>query len=409
MPDMKQTKQPPGTDPKNGKSKVRLSKDTARLVALCDSAVDAGSRTEEQFWSGKIELLVTELMERGNDVTLEAALEHTHQRNPAAHEILASSCEAAAETCQIAVDGGVRQALLVSIPLIVWSKYLIPSGDISEAAIAPIRTHLFGHILSHNVSVCINPFFYAIDHLPRGFSDTRKLLKLMANAAIAGGPAEIDYSKLGGAAELPADVRFILAVVVAKSGEPFFQWQEVDDDADKNTRANCLDRWNRQSRGHLAALVPGCEFEAGLPNAFFANCRESDLRVRPHSLAAVVSGMATLLETSTAGMAAVVAGVGDGQIDEYRVSITRKGQNDVLNGVVWPLYGEEDDDTNPSPRHAIETLLKDQAIGEVTLLDGVLPPEYCDDCGAPLFYTHDGEAVHAEMPEDVDHPTTHFH
>ncbi|MEI6737862.1 MAG: DUF2863 family protein, partial [Pseudomonadota bacterium] len=183
----------------------------------------------------------------------------------------------------------------------------------------------------------------------------------------------------------------------------------IDDKGDSRSRTKCLERCNAQLRPHLAALMPGCEFESGLPNAFFNNCRESDVRVRPHTLGSVISGMATLLDTSASKMAAVIAGVGDGQIDEYRVSFTHKGQDTVLNGVVWPLYGEEDDDTNPSPRQAIETLLKDHKLGDITLLDGILPPEYCEDCGAPLFFTHDGEAVHAEMPEDIDHPTTHYH
>ncbi|MEI6737136.1 MAG: DUF2863 family protein, partial [Pseudomonadota bacterium] len=192
----------------------RLSKDASRLVNTCIAAVDSASHAEEQYWFAVIETMVSALMDRGNDIAIEAALEHTHQLNAAAHEILAASCEAAAESCHYNIDinDGVltRHALLISIPIIAWSKYQIPAGLLSEQAIAPIRAQLHGHILSHDVSLCLNPFLYSIDHLPRGFSDTRKLVKTMADATRNDAPATIDYSKLGVAAELLADVRFIL-------------------------------------------------------------------------------------------------------------------------------------------------------------------------------------------------------
>jgi hypothetical protein len=36
-------------------------------------------------------------------------------------------------------------------------------------------------------------------------------------------------------------------------------------------------------------------------------------------------------------------------------------------------------------------------------------PEYCEDCGVPLYPNHVGEVVHAEMPEDAEPEGTHFH
>ncbi len=397
-----------------GKTKIRLPKEAARLVSLCEAAIAAGSRVEEQFWIGQADELAALLMDRGNDAAIESALGHTHKLNTPVHDVLAATCEAAAEACLLitntaTADRAPRQALLISIPLVVWSKYQIPAGPLTKRTMAPISSHLHGHILGPDVSLCVNPFLYSIDQLPRGFADTRKLLKLMATAAEQKLPALIDYSNLAETAALPADVRFILAAVVVNQGNALFQWQETDGPDSTPTHQSCHEQWNKQTRPLLAAILPGCEFECGLPNAFFNNCRESDLLVRPRTLASVIDGTATMLDLPATSMAAVIAGVGDGQIDEYRVSLTRKNQNEVVNGVVWPLYGEEDDDTNPGPRQTIETLLKQHHLSEITLLDGVRPPEFCDDCGAPLFYNHDGEAVHAEMPEDVDHPSTHYH
>jgi uncharacterized protein YuzB (UPF0349 family) len=45
----------------------------------------------------------------------------------------------------------------------------------------------------------------------------------------------------------------------------------------------------------------------------------------------------------------------------------------------------------------------------VKKLPGTFTPEYCEDCGAPLFANSDGEIVHAELPEEADTQAAHFH
>jgi hypothetical protein len=390
------------------KSPLRLSKDAERLIAMSTAAATSGSRTEDQYWQGHLEALAVSLMDRGNDTALEAALDQTHQMNSPAHEILASSCEAAAESYDHIgeADGEDRLAQLISIPLIAWSKYRIPAGPIDEQVIGPIRAHLHGHILAADVELCLSSFLYSIDQLPRGFAETRKLTKKLAEAATSGEAPKLDFAKLGDTAELPADVRFLLGVAVVKRGSPIFQWQELDRHL---SRTECLTRWIEQCRPSLAKLVPGCAFESGLPDAFFHNCRESDLRVRPYMLSSAVTIVEAALKTTPGQLSAVIAGVGETAVDEYRVSITRKGQNEVLHGMVWPLYGAEDDDANPGPREQIDTILREHKIAEVTRIPGILPPEYCEDCGAPLFFDHEGEAMHAEMPEDSEQPASHYH
>ena len=48
-------------------------------------------------------------------------------------------------------------------------------------------------------------------------------------------------------------------------------------------------------------------------------------------------------------------------------------------------------------------------MGDVRRLTGILPPDYCEDCGAPFFPNPAGEMVHAELPEDAETAPTHFH
>ena len=57
----------------------------------------------------------------------------------------------------------------------------------------------------------------------------------------------------------------------------------------------------------------------------------------------------------------------------------------------------------------IAALLKECGVGDVRRLPGILPPDYCEDCGAPFFPNPAGEMVHAELPEDAETAPTHFH
>ncbi len=398
------------------KTSTRLSPDTERLITMSIAAIASGGRAESNYWNVHLETLLATLMDRGNNAAIEAALEQTFQTNQLAHEVVAANSESAAESCLVAVNGVNHHAMLISIPMVAWSKYQIASGKVDPALIAPVQTHLQAHVLASGADICLNPFLYSIDQLPRGFSETRKLLKKMADAAVNKEPATIAYAKLGDSAELPADVRFLLGVVVVPVvpnvpyGTPHFRWQEMDaNDNPITNRTACLAEWVEQGRPHLAKLLHGAEFECGLPDAYFRNCRESDLRVRRYTISSTVSILVDALHIAPSQLSAIVAGVGDAQTDEYRVSFTRKGQGDVYQGVVWPLYGSEDDDANPAPNKEIEAILRASNVTDITILPGILPPEFCEDCGAPLFFNHDAEAVHAEMPDDSGQVTPHYH
>jgi Protein of unknown function (DUF2863) len=391
------------------KAPQRITRDTERLISSAASAVLSGGLAEDQFWFREIGAQLATLLERGNDAAIESALDQTFQTNQPAHEMLAQWTEAVSESFILEMNETRYHALLVAIPMIAWSKYPIAWGALPNAKVAPIYAHLCAHIAAGGAKVHLNPFLYAIDHLPRGFSDTRKLTQKMAEAAITG-KAAIDYKRLGDSVDMPADIRFLLACIVVKEGLPHFRWQEpaVKGNA-YQSRRDCLSDWVAQCRPCLAELIPGAAFECGLPDAYFRNCRDADHRVRPYTLTSTISELESLINLKAGDISTIIAGVGETQVDEYRVSFTRRGDDDIYHGVVWPLFGPEDDEMNPSPRHQIEEVLRQSGVTEIQALSGVLPPEFCEDCGAPLFYNKDGEAVHAEMPEEGDRPSVHYH
>src|SRR5260363_150343 len=128
----------------------------------------------------------------------------------------------------------------------------------------------------------------------------------------------------------------------------------------------------------------------------------------------------TALAVDAGDLRAVIGGFGERHVEEYRIGFTRRGNAEVLHGIVWPLYGEEEASFDLSytnmedgpERHSnvnIIDLLKETGIHELRRHPHRFEPEYCDDCGAPLYADPLGEIVHAGMPEEVETAQPRFH
>ena len=437
----------------------RTSHEVVQLVLISEAIIDAASRTESAYWQAQLEARIADLLAGGiksaragitADKTLMAALEYADEQFSAGvAETLAEACESVATSCVINISNSkvegdvttdVYQATLFTIPIIAWTKYQIAEGAFANDTAAKIEATLRASIMSPDTLFAINPFLSAIDQIPQTFCETRTLLQTMVAALINDTPhiaiaseATTTHAKADAAPTkqarhkaknqprdavfpLPADARFIIGVALSKRNCPAFQWQDglTIRKSQRLTQQDIFNRWITESRALFSAILPGCEFEIGLPNAFFHNCRESDIRVRPHRLRAVFSLSKDLLNTSVGSLGIVIAGVGAGtgpdEIDEYRISITYKGQDDVLNGALWPLFGAEEANLAPLPIEAIQAIVHEQQWGEVTVLEGIHPAEYCEDCGAPFFFNHHGEATHPFMPDDIEMPdVNHYH
>ena len=392
------------------KSPHRLTRDAERLITLSTGLSVSGSRAEDRVWEAEISALVVKAVDSGNDPMLDAALDHTFKSNPIAHDVLAELIEAAAESTQLNADGTNWDVLLLALPMVAWSRYAIPSGPVPQEINDAIITHLKAHVLATDARAAMSPYLYSIDQMPRDFSNVRKMTVKLGDAAIHQTVPRFDFSRAPETAPLLADSRFLLAAVAVAEGTPLFRWQGK---AEKLTRTDCLERWVAQGRPNLARLLPGTAFECCLPDAYFHNCRESDRRVRPFALRAAIGFLEDTLKTNPGHLRAIIAGVGDEMVDEYRIAFTQRGQDEVVHGIVWPLFGREDDDEveagKPTPREEIEAIFKECKIGEVLKLSEIYAPEFCEDCGAPLFVDADKEMVHAELPEEADAAPAHYH
>jgi hypothetical protein len=350
---------------------------------------------------------VVKLLDNGNDAPIDGALDHLYQTNLGAYDTLIELVENESESIVATRDARDWQALLIAAPIVAWSKYAIPSGTIARAEADTLKVQLQAHVLAAGARVTLVPYLYSIDQLPRHFSELRQLAARLADAALANEAPRLDLTRLPETAHLLADTRFVVACVAAPREAPLFRWQE--DASGHAGRAGSLEQWILQARPTLSKLLPGCVFECLLPDAYYVNCRESDRRVRPFGVRAAVAFLESALKAKPADLQATVAGFGEERVDEYRVAFSLADESEVAHGVVWPLYGREDETARPGPLDEVLQQLAEVGVTQIKKLTGTFTPEYCEDCGAPLFANPEGEIVHAELPEEAETQSAHFH
>jgi len=389
------------------KSPHRLTRDGERLIALSLGLNASGSLTEDRFWESEMSTVVAKLLENGNDVPIDGALDHLYQTNLGAYDTLIELVENESESVVVMQGDRAWQALLIAVPVVVWSKYAIPSGTIPREEADILRVHLQAHVLAQDAKLTLVPYLYSIDQLPRHFSELRRLSARLADAAITNEVPRLDFARLPETANLLADTRFFIACAAVPRGQPLFRWQE--DASGHVGRAGSLEQWMAQARPTISKLLPGCVFECLLPDAYYVNCRESDRRVRPFGIRAAIAFLENALKVKAGDLHAVIAGFGEERVDEYRVGFSADGGSEVAHGVVWPLYGREDETARPGPLEEVMAQLAESGLTEVKKLAGTFTPEYCEDCGAPLFANAEAEIVHAELPEEADIQAAHFH
>ena len=316
--------------------------DADKLVGLSLALFASGSRIEDRFWEAKLDALLSKIVRNGNQTTLDAALDHLQQNHPDAYGALADMAETHSESMVIEHDGQPFDALLVAVPVLAWTRYMIPSAAqgrrCRRTSNAPAGARPCER---YPRRAC--PFLYSIDQLPRHHVETYRLAQQLAHGAISQHTPKLSFGDLPETSPILADPRFLLAVVAAPAGAPLFRWQE-EENGSRIERGQCLEQWTAQGGPNLSIALPGCEFECLLPDAYYSACRDADERIRPHTVRTAIRYLFDTLGAAPQELRAVVAGFGERRIDEYRVGFTRRASNDVIYGVVWPLYGRENGD-----------------------------------------------------------------
>lgn len=408
----------------------KLTAESQRLVTLAQGLVQAGSRLESRAWENALDAQTHKLLKSHHQAGIDHALDHLFPIEPDAYDALMEAVEAGSESMVVDHDGTPHDALLIAAPILAWTRFSIASGPIASDLLATLGAHLYAHILADGAKLALSPMLYAIDQLPRTPADTYALTQKMARAALKNEPLR-PLANAPETAPFLADTRYLLGAVVVPAGAPLFRWQAS---LDLSERASAAAQWHAQALPNITRLLPGCGVDLLLPQAYYAACREADRSIRPASIRAAVHYLTHTLGVSADGLQAVIGGFGEeganDRIDEYRIGFLQASDTEVVYGIVWPLYGAEDSEQAlhdgtvaaagitpamvsaalpPAPVDEILALLKECGITRVLHHADRFPMEFCDDCGAPLYADLDGELVHAEMPEDAQQSSAHFH
>lgn len=401
---MKQTRPARG----NRDRKTHLSADAERLVTGALGMANSGSRVEDRFWEIQIAQRLQTLLDDGHPQPLYDALDRLHQTDLEAYGALVETVEEVAESLILEHEGQPWQILLVAAPVVAWTRFTIPAGPIPAPLARTLASHWCEHVLMPEVRFHMSPAVYSVDQLPRDYGELRRLTRRLGLAALRGTDAK-GVSKLPESAEMLADARFFVGAVAVPPGAPVFRWQAVDL-RNQGGRVQALERWVEHARELVEQVLPGCGFECLLPDAYHLNMRESDRRVRPFNIRASVHFMTHALAVEPGQIGATIAAFGGERVDEFRVGLAIDPEGvEIAHGVIWPLLGAESESDEPSPLDQIRQQLMDAGVTRIHVWPDVVEPEYCEDCGAPLYPNNRAELIHAELPSDVVPESVHFH
>ena len=374
-------------------SRKRVSADAAELGRLATCLAESGGKLEDGFWEKQLDELIGQLLKNGAEDDLNAALDRLFDSHATAHDCLADAIENCAESDSLQHEGKDFDVMLFCAPILAWSRFSIPSGTIPASILQTLQVHLGAHIFSADAQITLVDYLFSPDQLPHSFVDTWQLMRELGQAALKRLPVRFDASSLPETNQFLSDTRYLIGAIAVPHGKPLFHWNE-DTHA---TRESSLKEWVKQGGPSLESLLTGCAFQPLIADAYHAACRAADMASRPYSLRASVAFLQTALGRQPETLRAVIGAFYDKRLEEYRISFGPRDDDAIFHGVVWPLLGSEDENTDVVAE--VETLLLEAGIKEVVVHDQQFPFEFCDDCGAPLYPNIEGESVHAELPE----------
>ena len=383
-------------------SRKRISSDAAELGRLAAGLAESGGKLEDAYWETQLADLVDKLLHDGAEDDLNAALDRLFDTNAPAHDELADLIEARAESGVLSHQGQDYDVLLFAVPLLAWSRFSIPAGTIAQGTLQTLKVQLSAHVFAAGAQLALADYLYSPDQLPRTFVDTWQAMRELGAAALANRDLKLDVTTMPETNRFLSDTRYLVGAIAVRRGTPLFRWNEAD-----GTREGALKEWIKQGGPCLEPLLTGCAFQPLLADAYHAACRQADSASRPYSVRASVAFLQTTLGKSAEQLRAVIGGFHDQRLEEYRVGFGPRDSDATYHGVVWPLLGAEDETTDIAGE--IEAVLRESGVKEVVVLDQQFPFEFCDDCGAPLYPNIEGDAVHAEMPEQNNAPSQTLH
>lgn len=385
-----------------------LPRATKQLLEIYHASTLSTSRFEDRYWEIQINELLRKQLLASQDDVIEAALDELAKKDPDEADELFEHVQATCQAEAFEHKGETWQAALVTSAFAVWTRYQLPQVKITDAVLAQLIDALRQTVLAPDVKLAVLPKLVGIDEMPRSFSQTYEWLNKLANRAVGKRAAMPTTITVELNPALLVDTRHLVMAVVVPKGKPIFRWQ-----ADPSlTQEQCQSNWGAAIEPLLAQLLPGCQFHALVPQLYHSSIELSEQHMRLIAIISASEWLHSTLNLKPGELRATIAAVGEQGVQEYRIGFHRGRQQDVIYGTIWPLFNNFGNMQNESVVDTVDeiaAILKDFDVEHVKRIPGVLLPEACDDCGAPLFPNPSGELVHVDLPEEAFDAPQHFH
>lgn len=374
----------------------------AQLNWMATGLAQAGSRVERTYWHTRLQTLVEELLAANDDESLNTVLNRLSESEPVGHDALMDTIESVVESTTVQIDGQPHDVLLIACPFLVWSRYAIPAPTLTTK-----DRHLLGELLQNTVltrhaRLSVLGMLAGPDQIPREFTQLAQLTRSLSDALVSGKAAPLHEQSQEETNRFLSDTRYLIAAVAVPRGEAFFRWQEPrtgSGNAQTNDRTDIERLWGSTCMPVLEPLLAGCRIDPLLPEAFHAACAAADRASRPYSIQACIGFLEEVINLPPEKQRAVIGPFHAQRLEEFRIGLGPRNDEALYHGVVWPLLGPEDEQTDMVAE--IEQVLRQAGVTDIVTHEHRFPMEFCEDCGGPMYANADGELAHLEMPESA--------
>jgi hypothetical protein len=387
--------------------KPQTRKPTARQLVktVCQQATAlerAGSLFEHRVREKQLMLTVDDLFDRGKEELLADALDRlAEEESPALDRLL--DCFEHKAQCRgrdtaLAPEGG-----LFLFPLLIWSRFVIPTPRLSEAQAKSIADLLHTYVFGDDVAICLLDTLPGMPNLPQGFIETGRLAADL-EARLQEGRLYTSSRHVHGPFDAPpdflSDVRYVVGFFQPKVAPWVFPWQIEDEEG----MPSAFLKGVGAVRAQFSGLFPACVIDPVVPDLYFVAHQRVEALIRPHALHSSVSFLVTQFDRPARDFHATIAAFssedeGEGHI-EARIGFGFRDERTLLHGLIWPL-GIGENERLAESLDELEQFLHLYQLDRTFVIDGIFPMEYCEDCGAPYYVSRDGELVHVEPPEET--------
>lgn len=382
----------------------------AQLSWLATGLAQAGSRVERSYWHQRLQTLVEQLLADEDDESLNTVLNRLSESEPVGHDALMDTIESVVESTTAIIGSQPHDVLLIACPILTWSRYAIPTPVLSAKDRLVLTEVLKNTVLTRHVRLNLLGMLVGPDQIPREFTELAQLTRNLSDALAQDKNAPLHEQAREETNRFLSDTRYLIAAVAVPKGEAFFRWQEPragSGSAQTTDRADIERLWANTCQPILEPLLAGCRLSALLPDAFHAACAAADRASRPYSIQACINFLSEVVNLPPEKQRAVIGPFHAQRLEEYRIALGPRNDDALYHGVVWPMLGAEDEQTDMVAE--IEQVLRAAGVTDIVTHEHRFPMEFCEDCGGPMYANADGELAHLEMPESAETQPSTLH